>query len=65
MPQGKCAFCGTFVTSGGIAMGKHSVACMACADLAKKYLEKQAVLVAAGAPDGDAAVETPEKKPKE
>lgn len=64
MPQGKCAFCGTFVTSGGIAMGKHSVACMACADLAKKYLEKQAVPVAAGGADRDTA-ETPEKKPKE
>ena len=40
MPQGKCAFCGTFVTSGGIAMGKHSVACTACAPLVKKWLER-------------------------
>ena len=40
MPQGKCAFCGTFVTGGGIAMGKHSVACTACAPLANKWLEK-------------------------
>jgi hypothetical protein len=39
MPQGKCAFCGTFVTSGGIALGKHSVACTACAPLANKWLE--------------------------
>ena len=43
MPQGKCAFCGTFVTSGGIAMGKHSVACAACAPLANKWLEKNGV----------------------
>ncbi len=49
MPQGKCAFCGTFVTSGGIAMGKHSVACTACAPLAQKYLEKQSVPVTASA----------------
>jgi hypothetical protein len=57
MPQGKCSFCGTFVTGGGIAMGKHSVACTACAALAEKYLAKQAQPVAAGdAPDeGDAA----------
>ncbi len=41
MPQGKCAFCGTFVTGGGIAMGKHSVACTACAPLVQKWLEKQ------------------------
>ncbi len=40
MPQGKCAFCGTFVTGGGIAMGKHSVACAACAPLANKWLEQ-------------------------
>lgn len=56
MPQGKCAFCGTFVTSGGIAMGKHSVACTACAALAQKYLEKQSVPVAASA--------EPEAKPE-
>jgi hypothetical protein len=41
MPQGKCAFCGTFVTGGGTAMGKHSVACAACAPLAAKWIEKQ------------------------
>jgi hypothetical protein len=40
MPQGKCAFCGTFVTSGGTALGKHSVACSACTPLATKWLEK-------------------------
>lgn len=40
MAQGKCAFCGTFVTGGGVAMGKHSVACTSCAPLAKKWLEK-------------------------
>ena len=40
MPQGKCAFCGTFVTGGGTAMGKHSVACAACTPLALKWLEK-------------------------
>ena len=40
MPQGKCAFCGTFVTSGGTALGKHSVACGACTPLAMKWLEK-------------------------
>jgi hypothetical protein len=52
MPQGKCSFCGTFVTGGGIAMGKHSVACRECAALAEKYLAKQGQLVAAGgAPD--------------
>ena len=49
MPQGKCAFCGTFVTGGGIALGKHSVACAACGPLAKKWLEKQ----------GDAPSEAP------
>jgi hypothetical protein len=42
MPQGKCAFCGTFVTGGGMAMGKHSVACTACTLLAQKWLEKHA-----------------------
>ena len=49
MAQGKCAFCGTFVTGGGIGMGKHSVACTACASLANKWLEQQATPVA-GAP---------------
>jgi hypothetical protein len=42
MAQGKCAFCGTYVTGGGIAMGKHSVACRECAALANKWLEKHA-----------------------
>lgn len=42
MPQGKCAFCGTFVVSGGTAMGQHSVACNACTPLAMKWLEKHA-----------------------
>ncbi len=40
MAQGKCSFCGTFVTGGGIAMGKHSVACRECAPLANKWIEK-------------------------
>ncbi len=47
MPQGKCAFCGTFVTSGGTALGKHSVACAACTPLAQKWLEKHAEAPAA------------------
>lgn len=60
MPQGKCSFCGTFVTGGGTAMGKHSVACTACTPLAMKWLEKNgegtAVAVAEGdAPEGEAA----------
>ena len=58
MPQGKCAFCGTFVTSGGVAMGKHSVACTACAPLAQKYQEKNAP-IANG--DGAAAETAPAK----
>jgi len=54
MPQGKCAFCGTFVTGGGTAMGKHSVACNACTPLALKWLEKhQPQAVAAGASTGE------------
>ena len=53
MPQGKCAFCGTFVTSGGTALGKHSVACTACTALAQKWLEKQ------GAQPATAAADTP------
>ncbi len=40
MPQGKCAFCGTFVTGGGTALGKRSVVCAACTPLAIKWLEK-------------------------
>jgi hypothetical protein len=40
MPQGKCAFCGTFVTSGGTALGKHSVACSACTPLALKWIDQ-------------------------
>src|SRR5215210_635429 len=38
MAQGKCAFCGTFVTSGGTSLGKHSVACTACTPMAQKWL---------------------------
>jgi hypothetical protein len=53
MPQGKCAFCGTFVTSGGTALGKHSVACTACTPLALKWLERNAP--AAQAPEVEAA----------
>ena len=40
MPIGKCAFCGTYVTGGGTAMGKNAVACSACTPLALKWLEK-------------------------
>jgi hypothetical protein len=57
MPQGKCAFCGTFVTSGGTAMGKHSVACTGCTPLALKWIEKNAPAgqaVAAHPPTDDA-----------
>lgn len=48
MAQGKCAFCGTFVTGGGTAMGKHSVACTGCTPLAMKWLEANGEPVAAG-----------------
>jgi hypothetical protein len=57
MPQGKCAFCGTFVTGGGTAIGKHSVACTACTPLALKWLEKH------GGP-APAASEDEEKPPE-
>lgn len=51
MAQGKCSFCGTFVTGGGVAMGKHSVACRECAPLANKWLERNApVAVSSGDP---------------
>lgn len=69
MPQGKCAFCGTFVTSGGTAMGKHSVACTACTPLAKKWREKHGLLepepagVQTG--DGDKTADADENKPSE
>jgi hypothetical protein len=54
MPQGKCSFCGTFVTGGGTPMGRHSVACTACTPLALKWLEKhQPQAVAADAAGGD------------
>jgi len=55
MPQGKCAFCGTFVSGGGTTMGKHSVACAACAPLAAKWIEKQgdARPPAGAAPSGE------------
>ncbi|MHB8684346.1 MAG: hypothetical protein ACYC9X_08475 [Dehalococcoidia bacterium] len=51
MPQGKCAFCGTFVTGGGTAMGKHSVACAACTPLALKWLDQHAQPAAAAPAD--------------
>ena len=53
MAQGKCAFCGTFVTSGGTALGKHSVACTSCTPAAIKWLERNAPATAdaAAAPD--------------
>jgi len=54
MPQGKCAFCGTFVTGGGIAMGKHSVACASCAPLAKKWLEQHREPVSTAPAEGEA-----------
>ncbi len=50
MPQGKCSFCGTFVTSGGTALGKHSVACSACASLAQKWLDQHGAAAPADAP---------------
>jgi hypothetical protein len=58
MPQGKCAFCGTFVTGGGTALGRHSVACTGCTPLALKWLEKHApppaeAEVASGEPEGE------------
>jgi hypothetical protein len=52
VPQGKCAFCGTFVTSGGTALGKHSVACTACTPLAQKWLEKHGPREVAAAAEG-------------
>jgi hypothetical protein len=55
MAQGKCSFCGTFVTGGGIAMGKHSVACRECAPLANKWLEKNAPPPPPEEPAGEAA----------
>jgi hypothetical protein len=61
MPQGKCAFCGTFVTSGGTAMGKHSVACNACTPLALKWLavhpeaHSEPIAVAPAKPDDKSA----------
>lgn len=57
MPQGKCAFCGTFVTGGGTAMGKHSVACTACTALATKWLERHGQATAVAVADGDAPAE--------
>jgi hypothetical protein len=51
MPQGKCSFCGTFVTGGGIAMGKHSVACTSCAPLANKWLAEHGQLPPAEQPE--------------
>ena len=59
MPQGKCSFCGTFVTGGGTAMGAHSVACTGCTPLALKWLEAHGQVAAA--PVGDAK---PDAEPK-
>jgi hypothetical protein len=53
MPQGKCAFCGTFVTGGGTALGRHSVACTACTPLALQWLRRQGLLPADEAPKSD------------
>ena len=63
MPQGKCAFCGTFVTGGGTAMGKHSVACTSCTPLALKWLEQhgQAAVAAAEGDGGEAAAADEQK----
>ena len=58
MPQGKCAFCGTFVTGGGTALGKHSVACTACTPLALKWLERHGA-----APPAKEKPQEPEKEP--
>jgi hypothetical protein len=60
MPQGKCSFCGTFVTGGGIAMGKHSVACTSCAPLAEKWLREHGRLAPAGPSASQASAEKPE-----
>lgn len=62
MPQGKCAFCGTFVTGGGTAMGKHSVACTACTPLALKWLEQHGMLQPAGVAPDDAPADDAEPK---
>lgn len=40
------------MTSGGTAMGKHSVACTACTPLAIKWLETHGELVAAAPAEG-------------
>lgn len=63
MPQGKCAFCGTFVTSGGIALGKHSVACSSCASLAERWLEKHSDGAAPNAESDEQVSETPKDQP--
>jgi hypothetical protein len=59
MPQGKCAFCGTFVTGGGTALGKHSVACTACTPLAMKWLERHG----GSSPPADDKPQEPQKEP--
>ena len=51
MPQGKCSFCGNFVTSGGTPMGRHSVACNACTALALKWLAEHGEAPQAAAAD--------------
>jgi hypothetical protein len=61
VPQGKCSFCGTFVTSGGTPMGKNAVACRECTPLAVKWLEKHGEPAAVGA-EGDQPA-PPEEKP--
>ena len=55
MPQGKCAFCGTYVTGGGTAMGKHSVACTSCTALALKWIEQHPAVAAPAAEPQPAA----------
>jgi hypothetical protein len=65
MPQGKCAFCGTFVTGGGTALGKHSVACTSCTPLALKWLEKRGQAQPAAVAEGEGEAPEGEQPPKE
>jgi hypothetical protein len=58
MGMGKCAFCGTYVTGGGTAMGKNAVACTACTPLAKKWLEKHPLPAEPEAEPAEAAAES-------
>ena len=64
MPQGKCAFCGTFVTGGGTAMGKHSVACTSCTPLALKWLENHGQAQPAAVSEGEGGEPPPAEKQK-